>query len=700
MRILESWMIGTVAAVIVIFATGGAAFALDNAPVYHVTRMAPLLEELFPGVQYPSSTSRGMNENGDLVGEASTGGGGIRAWVYTIEHGVTALPLPSGFVRSVPMDVSDRGANGEIMIVGGGDRDLWLSDAILWRFSTVTGEVIETRIIGILPGFDECIAVAVNNGGTVVGYCEYVGPWSPLKYDVHTGVLEPFDFPMRPEALNNVGQVVGGPYRGDLNGNYVDLGIPPNCTSSVLLGINDLGWVSGRAGRPWSDGAGHLMASATRFTDAGWHVLPALSPWDSGFDVNIHGDLAAGIGPSWYGQLYIAALDEYQIVGSFLAPEFFFDVDPRYAYAINDAGQIAASYGGALLLTPRGEMIIPGDVNGDIVVNLDDHCAWVAKPIDLNGDGLVDAADEKWMIDRLAVFGFTVQDCNINGAGDHCDILDAVSADCDENDMPDECQPDCSGDGVPDVCEADCNTNGQADPCDILDTTSTDCNANGVPDECDQGGMTNAVNGFNPPIELEINDIVLDDMLVVDVGTIEDVDFTIDIRYRIGDLTVLLSHGDVTITILDRPGHPQDGPLGNGQFGYDIVVDDEGAGDHLENVGNFGSPFEHIESPPSYRPDEPLNMFDGMPSEGVWTVHVMTTERVSPADTFTEWGLIVTRAAEPVNCDCNLGDFANLMECTSSPGVQMDANCACFDLDADGDIDFADFGRFQLQFPG
>ncbi len=690
----------TISGVLTVMAASGVVLALDEVPVYHVTRMAPMLEEIFPGVQYPTSTSRGLNENGDLVGEAATGVGSTQAWVYTVEHGVTALPLPPGFVRSVPMDVSDRDANGEIMIVGGSDRDLWLSDATLWRFSTVTGEVLETRNIGILPGFDQCIAVGVNNGGTVVGFCEYVGPWSPLKYDVQVGVLEPFDFPTRPEALNNVGQVVGGRYRGDLNGNYVDLGIPPDCTSSVLLGINDLGWVSGRAGRPWTDGAGHFMASVTRFTEVGWHVLPALSPWDSGFDINTHGDLAAGIGPSWYAQLYIAALDEYRLVGTYLAPEFFFDVDPRYAYAINDAAQIAASYGGGLLLTPQGQMIIPGDVNGDVVVNLDDYCAWVADPIDLNGDGVIDPADEQWLIDRLGVFGFTVEDCNANGAGDHCDILDAISADCDENDIPDECQPDCSNDGVPDVCEADCNTNGQADPCDILDGSSLDCNANGVPDECDQGGVTNATNAFDPPINLEINDTVLDDMLVIDVGTIEDVDFTLDIRYRIGDLTVLLSHGDVTITILDRPGHPQDGPLGNGQFGYDIIVDDEGAGDYLENVGNFGSPFEHIESPPSYRPDEPLSTFDGMPSEGVWTVHIMTTESWSPADTFIEWGLIITRAADPAECDCSFANFANFFDCSNAPGIPVGDACACFDMDGDQDVDFADFGQFQLLFGG
>lgn len=63
-------------------------------------------------------------------------------------------------------------------------------------------------------------------------------------------------------------------------------------------------------------------------------------------------------------------------------------------------------------------------------------------------------------------------DCNGNAECDSCDMLRAVSLDCDAN-------------GVPDECQADCNGNGVADPCDILSGTSVDLNHNTIPDECE-----------------------------------------------------------------------------------------------------------------------------------------------------------------------------------------------------------------------
>jgi hypothetical protein len=690
------------AAVLGLVAAASPAVALDEIPEYHVTRMGELLEEVFPDVQYPFSTSRGMNENGDLVGYASVSDSQIQAWVYTVEHGVVALPLVPAFTSNVALDVSDRDANGEIAIVGGGVPsiywDLTIGVAALWRFSTVTGAVLETRVIGILPGFGESLALAVDNAGTVVGYSGHIGPWAPMKYDVATDTLETFDFPARPVDINNAGQVIGGRYRGDLEGNYVALGIPPGCTSLSLGGLNDAGWVTGRAGRPFTDGAGHFMVSIVRFTDEGWHVMNAYSHLDNGSDINNHGDVVGDIGVSSAvrGALYIDALNELHLLEDLMAPGFANEVFPVYSHSINDNGQIASYSGDAVLLTPLGEMIVPGDVNGDVQVDLDDHCAWLADPIDLNGDGVVDGADEQWLIDRLAVFGHFVQDCNDNGSSDHCDILDGVSADCDGDDVPDECQADCSGDGVPDTCEPDCNGNGIADPCDIAELTSQDCNGNGIPDECDGGGVSEFTHVFDPPVNLIAGEPFLADLLVTEAGTIEDVDFTIDIDYRIGYLTVLLSHGDTTITLIDRPGHPEV-VQGNGQLGYDIILDDEGTGGPIEEEGNFGSPFEPITSPPSYTPDDPLGTFDGMPMNGVWTVHIITTPATHPVHEFNEWGLIITRAAVPVDpCDPadvdgnGVVNVADLVALILAWGPCVPSEPCPADVDGSGEVDVND----------
>ncbi len=523
--------------------------------MYHVTRLADMIETAFPGVTFPSSDARGLNENGDLVGEARLNGGQMQGFIYTFEHGVTALPLLPGHTSSAVRDVSDRDENGEIIIVGGGvpgpNTSLAIGEAALWRFSTVTGEVLETRGLGFPPGFNDSIAVAVSNGGIIVGYSATTGPFTNWKYDVSTQVLETFEFPARVVDLNNFGQVIGSTYRGDLFGNWEDLAALPGSPAAILNEINDLGWVVGRAVTSQSDGAGHFLVAITRYADPiGWTDMEWISHLSLAGGINDLGDFLSR------SRVYLEdQAQEYSIAG-LLSPESP-TVEADDAVEINNHRQIAASQAHALLLTPLGVMIIPGDVNGDVQVNLDDHCAWVANPIDLNGDGAVDEGDEQWLLDRLAFFGFTVEDCNGNGAGDRCDILDGLSSDCDTNDVPDECQPDCSGDGVPDACEADCNGNGTADPCDIAQLTSLDCNENGIPDECDQGGVSEAINVFDPPVELVASATMTDDLSVTDVGIIDDVDFTIDVDYRIGDLTVLLSHDGTTITLIDRPGIPK-----------------------------------------------------------------------------------------------------------------------------------------------
>ena len=58
-------------------------------------------------------------------------------------------------------------------------------------------------------------------------------------------------------------------------------------------------------------------------------------------------------------------------------------------------------------------------------------------------------------------------------------------------------------------------------------------------------------------------------------------------------------------------------------------------------------------------------------------------------------------------CDCNadggvnLFDLSDLASCVSGPdGGLADPSCACFDLDADDDVDLEDAGEFQRLFGG
>ena len=626
--------------------------ARADPPLYHPTSMQVALEELFPDYEYLNSQCRAVNENGDAIGEVGVANGLQHSWIFTFEHGLVLLPLIPGAPATQAMDLTDRDENGEIIIVGGGVYGVhdYAISAAVWRFSAITGEVLEARDVGNLTGRDEGKLISVNNNGMAVGYQGENTYQAVTKYNVATDTLEELVFPTRPVDINNANQIVGGRYVGDLDGNSTQMATPPDCTSLTLTGINDLGWVVGRAGRPYSDGAGRTLASWVRHTDAGWLVPNPGSPWDSGFAINNSGDITIGYGPGWDGGLYTEADGGEYWLDSLLPPEISWRYFIDYAYGINDNQQIAAASGHAVLLTPTGRMIIPGDVNGDVAVNHDDHCAWMANPIDLDGDGDVDGDDEQWLIDRLAVFGYIYQDCNQNGVNDHCDITSGLSSDCNGNDIPDECEPDCDGDGVPDSCESDCNGNGIPDECDIGSGFSEDCNGNGIPDECDGANTVEVGVTYEPPEWLYEDVHFTDSVLLTEAGTIADVDFTIKDYFRVGQVTVRLSHAGVTVTLIDHPGEPQY-DMGYVNLGYDITLDDEGSGPNIQTVGDYCCSFEHIVSPPSYKPNEPLSAFNGLPREGVWTLEFIGGFPQHYDPKLFSWSVLVTdEAVDPGQC--------------------------------------------------
>ena len=670
-------------------------------PQYHPTSMQPALEAIFD-YEFLSSQSRAVNENGDLIGEVGVAGGLQHAFIFTFEHGLVVLPVPPGAPASQAMDLTDRDADGEIIIVGGGVHGVhdYAIASTIWRYSTVTGEVLETRDVGNLPGHDEGKLLAVNNDGIAVGRQGENVFDVMIKYDVHADVLEELDFPAVPVDINDAGQIVGGRYRGTLDGVVTEFGNPPDCTSLTFLGINEQGWMVGRAGRPYTDGAGHFLANWVRYTDQGWHVPDPGDPWETGFAMNNTGDVTIGYGPGWISGMYIDETSQELALNPLLPPEIAFRFNIDYAYDINDNLQIAAASSHAVLLTPIGPMIIPGDVNGDVAVNHDDHCAWMANPIDLNGDGFIDGADEQWLIDRLAVFGYVYQDCNANGINDHCDITSGLSADCNANDIPDECEPDCDGDGIPDSCESDCNANGIPDECDIASGVSEDCNQNGIPDECDDANTVGVGVVYDPPLWLYEDVHYTESVLLTEAGIIADVDFTLKDNFRIGTTTVRLSHAGVTVTLIDKPGDP-DHVEGFVNLGYDITLDDEGAGPNIDTVGAACCDFGHIVSPPAYKPHEALSAFDGLPREGVWTMEFIGGYPQTFDPRLVSWSVLVTdEAAEPGVCcyaDFNADGETNILDFVAFQnafvGGDQDADC-----DASGSLDILDFVCFQNAF--
>lgn len=656
------------------------------------------------------SWSTAINENGDAVGYALEPSG-YRPFVYTYEQGAVYLPFVGAHPEATAVDLSDRDAIGEIVIVGtAGDANLEPTIAVtsmaFWRYSTVTGTVEEVMEVPPLPGRDKSVGIAVNNNGKFIGYSRDLGfgdPFDLVVHDLDTGAATEFTFPATPSDINNLDQVVGGTYVGDLNGSASDIGIPPTTASARLVEITDSGWMVAGVTMPYTDGAGRFVHGAARY-DGQWDLLWANSAFDSASGINDGGDVVGllGISAAIRPALYVADDQQLHLVNDLITPSqpaFFSGVAD-----INNSQQIATAIPAAVL-TPLGVMIIPGDLSGDAQVMLDDLCAWLSDPVDLDGDGDIDADDEQWLLDRLAALGLIPEDCNSNGVPDTCDILSGSSADCNEDSIPDDCQSDCDNDGVPDDCESDCNDNGTPDDCDIASGTSDDCNFNGIPDECDGSDTVTALRLYDPPELLIPNDTFTDSILVTDVGDIADVEVTLNLDYRIGDLVVRLSHAGQTVTLIDRPGYPAS-PSGHSQVGYRITLDDEGTGGPIEDEGFPHGPFEPIESPPSYTSIEALAALDGLPRDGLWTIEVVTLSGAIADPKFTSWGVTVTDQAVPVGVcgdidgdgDLDGDDMAMFLGCMDGPSVPLPPSCDSVDLDHDGDVDLADSAVFQRFF--
>jgi len=614
-----------------------------------------------------------------------------RSFVAGADQPYTLLPLPAGYTSSLTWDINDAGVVvGEVLGVSQGMAAAWYPDG-------QGGYTIE--LLGTLPGHVQSIAYAINNQGQIVGDSIIPGwPGGPtVWFNSPSGVIDlgP-DAPSRPTAINDNGLVVGWGFAMFDLGEMAGVPLPPGGGGLIWGGNNNHNDLCG-----FTSTSSETIA-AVRWTETfGWLQLGGSinqSAQYAAYDIN---DSHVTVGKMVGGSIYF---DDYGLLNlhDLIAPEYSnWSLDPGFS-AINNAGQIAifasnqsTQIGGVALLTPLGEMIIPGDVNGDAWVDLDDHCAWQAAPIDLDSDGDADADDEQWLIDRLAGLGLIVADCNGNGLGDHCDIVAGTSLDCDGNGVADECQADCNGDGVPDVCEPDCNANGTPDPCDIAGGASDDCNANGIPDECDGGGVTQVTIVHDPSIQMLQGTTTVEEALVVDAGIIDDVDLQLDVRYRLGDMTMRLAHNGTTVTILDRPGYPQYAS-GFVNFGYDAIVDDEGTGPFLENAGDFCCDFEWLLSPPSYRPDNPFSVFDGMPSEGVWTLTIITEDHWSPGEGLLGWGLTIRRAAVPVPpCECPADldgsggvGFVDVLAVIGAWGP-CGPDCP-EDVNGNGSVDFAD----------
>jgi hypothetical protein len=119
---------------------------------------------------------------------------------------------------------------------------------------------------------------------------------------------------------------------------------------------------------------------------------------------------------------------------------------------------------------------------------------------------------------------------------------------------------------------------------------------------------------------------------------IEDLDLDLVINHtRDGDLVVTLSNGVVTITLISRPGG-QGNEIGSLRDGFDIILDDGGAGGPIEGIPVTEGPA--ILSPPSYVPDAALSSFAGSDAFGTWTLKVSDRNNGETGN-LVSWALII-----------------------------------------------------------
>ena len=124
-------------------------------------------------------------------------------------------------------------------------------------------------------------------------------------------------------------------------------------------------------------------------------------------------------------------------------------------------------------------------------------------------------------------------------------------------------------------------------------------------------------------------------LTINDPRILVDIDVRANISHSwVGDIQIILSHLETgkSTTLINRPGFPET-TFGCENDNIAVILDDE-----------ITSPIEHkcASIPPAisgiYKPDEPLNIFDGMPLSGTWSL-VISDNNKSDAGRLNDWCL-------------------------------------------------------------
>lgn len=155
-----------------------------------------------------ASGATSINNNGSVAG-FSAHSDWTRSFLWTGDHGMTALPMPAGITHSAAI-----GVNYAAHVVGylhGADHQV---RPFLWTAETGTID------LGLPPGLTFALALAINDAGEIIGW-GYAGPGAPRRAWLRTPdgvftILPDRGGEAIPSAINNRGQISG--YATDADG--------------------------------------------------------------------------------------------------------------------------------------------------------------------------------------------------------------------------------------------------------------------------------------------------------------------------------------------------------------------------------------------------------------------------------------------------------------------------------------------------
>ncbi len=342
----------TILVVMVLFGSASAPLvrAADGPPSY-------LLQYLGPG------TPSAINNSGVVVGRLLISGtNNYQPLVSANGSSWSLLPVPSGAMSVFPTDINDHG-----VIVGVSFSPQWNPVAVRW---TPNGGGYTLEELPRIAGDVSSYALGINNLGQIVGArrsLAYSPTGSGWLYSASLGVVDlaaVYEWWTYPSKINDLGQVIGGAERLDINTGVVEwIGQgPSNYNAISAVDINSNGMMVGAASL--SSQSLNIVSVFRYEGTAGWMFIAGSSKYTIASSINNRGDI--GYGESGAG-LYLDGLGAYAL-SSLLDPSVTAAgwTTSGSGALINDQRLVAAvgsnsltGQSGGILLTPMGSLPPP-----------------------------------------------------------------------------------------------------------------------------------------------------------------------------------------------------------------------------------------------------------------------------------------------------------------------------------------------------